>query len=314
MTKQTDMVTGTSKLRQLQALPLDKKIQLSLDAIECWHEAWSGDVYISLSGGKDSTVVRHLVHCIFPGVLSIFVNTGMEFPEIVSFVKMHDNVKIVRPKMPFHKVIEKWGYPVISKRTAQYIHEVKNAKGETATKRLRLTGINSAGQCSNLSMISKKWQYLCDAPFKISHRCCFELKKKPFAKIEKDLVPYTGMMAGDGSQREMTYLQHGGCNQYGIKSPKSNPLAFWMESDIWEYIRRFNVPYSSIYDMGYERTGCVFCLFGVHLEHKRTGTNRIIRLQETHPKLWKYCVHKLGIGKVMDYINVPYEDKQLKIF
>ena len=267
--------TGTSKLRELQALTLDEKIKLSIDAIKCWHEAWSGDVYISFSGGKDSTVLKHLVLSLFPSVLSVFVNTGLEFPEIVSFIKMHDNVKIIRPKMPFHKVIEKWGYPVISKRTAQYIHEVKNAKGYTATKRLRLTGFKSDGRFSQMSMIPKKWQYLCDAPFKISHRCCFELKKKPFALIKP--LAYTGMMAGDGNQREMTYLQHGGCNQYEIRIPKSNPLAFWTEADIWEYIKTYDVPYSKIYDMGYERTGCVFCLFGVHLEHRKTGTNRIIR-------------------------------------
>jgi hypothetical protein len=55
--------------------------------------------------------------------------------------------------------------------------------------------------------------------------------------------------------------------------------------------------------MGYERTGCVYCLFGIHLE---SCPNRIQRLKETHPKLYNYCLDKLGIKEILEYMNVPY--------
>ena len=87
------------------------------------------------------------------------------------------------------------------------------------------------------------------------------------------------------------------------------PLSFWLESDVWEYLRRYEVPYSKIYDMGYERTGCIFCAFGAHLD---TQPTRFQLLQKTHPKLWRYCMRDwdaggLGLRQVLEYIGVPYE-------
>jgi len=284
-------------LREKQSWPLDRKIEESLELIRCWHEAFDGWVYVAFSGGKDSTVLLHLVRSIYPDVMGVFVNTGLEFPEIVAFVKKHLGPEIIRPEMTFNKVIEKWGYPVISKKVSQHVHEVKNAKGYTATKRLRLTGIKSNGEFTRLGMIPPTWKFLCNSPFKISDRCCYELKKKPFAKIQlKFGMPLSGMMASDSKVRERLF--QGGCNQYEIKKPMSNPIAFWMQQDVWNYLKINRVPYSSIYNKGYDRTGCIFCMFGVHMEQKKRGTNRFI----------------LGVGEVLDFIGVPYEDKQLKLF
>lgn len=35
--------------------------------------------------------------------------------------------------------------------------------------------------------------------------------------------------------------------------------------------------------------------------------NRIQRLAVTHPKLWEYCVYKLGLKEVMEFIGKPYK-------
>jgi 3'-phosphoadenosine 5'-phosphosulfate sulfotransferase (PAPS reductase)/FAD synthetase len=118
----------------------------------------------------------------------------------------------------------------------------------------------------------------------------------------------------DSEQRLRNYLQTG-CNAFNAKSPKSTPLGFWTEQDVLRYLRDYEVPYSKIYGdivelpdgrlktTGAERTGCMFCMFGAHLER---GVNRFMRMQETHPKLWDYCIHKLGCGKVLSYIGVQY--------
>ncbi len=61
-----------------------------------------------------------------------------------------------------------------------------------------------------------------------------------------------------------------------------------------------------------ERTGCMFCAFGAHLEKY---PNRFQKMQRTHPKQWEYCMRPcedggLGMARVLDFIGVPWEDRQ----
>lgn len=294
---------------------LERKVAEAKKRIIEWYEAFNGMVYIAFSGGLDSTVLVHLVRSVFADVPAVFSNTGLEYPENVHFVKTIDNVQVIRPAMPFARVVEKWGYPMISKRVAQFIHEVQSAKGDTATKRLRLTGRDQNGNYSRMSKIPARWRYLCNAPFKISDRCCHEMKKKPAKRYHKKTgrFPFLGILAEESQQRIQTYLMHG-CNRFDIKQPHSTPLSFWTRADIAAYIEKHCLPYSKIYDLGHKQTGCMFCLFGVHLDYQYTGTNRFILMKEQHPRHWAYCIDRLGIGAVMDYIRVPYEDKQLKLW
>ena len=98
-------------LRQKQALPLDAKISMSKARIREWYNHFDGEVYVSFSGGKDSTVLAHLVHDLYPEVPLVFSNTGLEFPEIQMFARKMGAV-FVRPKMMFSEVISKFGYPI----------------------------------------------------------------------------------------------------------------------------------------------------------------------------------------------------------
>ena len=79
-------------------------------------------------------------------------------------------------------------------------------------------------------------------------------------------------------------------------------MAFWTEADIWTYINSHDLPYSKIYDMGEKRTGCMFCMFGVHMEK---GENRFQRMEKTHPTQYEYCMNKLGCKEVLDYMGIP---------
>ena len=306
---QQEPLLNTKILRERQAWPLKKKIIITKRRIIDWYRAFDGNVSISFSGGRDSTVLVHIVRSIYPNVPAVFCNTGLEYPENVSFVKSMSNIEIIRPAVPFHIIIKKWGYPVISKRVAQYIGEVQKANAyNKATVRLRLTGKKTDGRFSSISMIPKRWQFLCNAPFKISDKCCKEMKKRPFEKYVKRTgrYPIIGTMAAESQLREQTYLRYG-CNRFDLQMPNSNPLSFWTNKDIIEYIKLYNLSYSKVYDIPeIESTGCMFCLFGIHLEQRDKGTNRFVLMKKYHPKHWKYCVEKLGAGKIMDYINIPY--------
>ena len=134
------------------------------------------------------------------------------------------------------------------------------------------------------------------------------MKKSPSRTYERKsgLKPFIGTMAVDSHLRKQQYFRNS-CNTFEGKV-NSRPLSIWTEADIWEYIRQFNLPYSKIYDMGYKNTGCVFCMFGVHRETTDMfNKNKFQLLKETHPKLWKYCMDKLGLKKVLETLKVEYE-------
>src|SRR4030042_6465157 len=122
------MIVTKEELTRRQNLPLSEKIEISQCVIEQWWKHWDEKVYISFSGGKDSTVLLHLVRSIFPDVPAIFIDTGLEYPEIKEFVKQQDNVITIRPKLSFRQVIEKWGYPIISKEQSRYLFDIQTSK------------------------------------------------------------------------------------------------------------------------------------------------------------------------------------------
>lgn len=303
-----------AELRQMQSLPLEYKIEMTIQRIKGWYESWvrftienektgqqrfvtmrcedyfdkpplkdgewisdrrDGQVYISFSGGKDSTVLLHIARQIYSDIEAVFVNTGLEYPEIQKFVKSFDNVTILRPKMRFDEVIKKYGYPIIGKKQANVIDLArKNLSDKKYSFRLMSLGISpkearnigltmpteelieryektSAGSKFNIP----KYRKLLEVDFKVSAICCDIMKKSPAFQYQKTSCkkPIIAMLAEESMIRENSWLKNG-CNAFEAKHPSSNPMSFWTEQDVLQYIRKYNVPIASVYgDVVYEK-------------------------------------------------------------
>jgi len=189
------------------------------------------------------------------------------------------------------------------------------------------------------SMFSQeKYKFLLDAPFEISQKCCGVMKKSPAHTYARQTgrKPITAQMASESRIRTQKWIQKG-CNAFDNEYPISNPMSFWLENDVLEYIKQNGLRIASVYGdvvedfekegqidgqisleefglmekpkcyktTGCKRTGCVFCLYGIHLEK---SPNRLERLKVTHPKLYDYVMRPeeeggLGYKWKIDWIN-----------
>lgn len=292
------------ELRRLQNLPFEAKIILTNARIRQFYSIMKGKTYIGFSGGKDSTVLLDLVRKIYPDTPAVFCDTGLEFPEIRKFVKSFDNVEIIRPEINYKEVIQKEGYPVISKAVAKAVNQARRGL-EGGKKRFE---VKDGGRYDY-----SRYEYLLDAPFKISSKCCDIMKKRPFHKYNARTGrrPFIGMMAEESYLRTQLWQLHGCINStHGIEA--ANPMMFWNESDVYEYVKRYELELAAPYAMGYERTGCWCCLFGAHNEGY---PNRIQRLQRTHPKLYAYFLSENGLNMkpVCEFIHIDYIDPNSRI-
>ena len=181
----------------------------------------------------------------------------------------------------------------------------------------------------------EKYKFFLNAPFEISNKCCNVMKKAPVHSYHRETGrnPMTAQMANESRLRTQKWLQNG-CNGFNLKSPISNPMAFWTEQDVLLYIYKNKLPIASVYgevvkeqeidgqidleDLGLfeferpllkttgcKRTGCMFCGFGCHLE-KSPG--RFERMKQTHPKQYDYIMRPwedggLNYKAVIDWIN-----------
>ena len=145
----------------------------------------------------------------------------------------------------------------------------------------------------------------------------------------------TATMATESKLRASNWIKHG-CNAFESKHPISNPMSFWTEQDVLLYIKENNLPICSVYGdvvtdyeamgqcenqmsfadfgifdkerpllktTGCQRTGCVLCGFGCHLEKE----SRFLRLKETHPKFHNllYILKNNGVtyAEAIDWVN-----------
>jgi 3'-phosphoadenosine 5'-phosphosulfate sulfotransferase (PAPS reductase)/FAD synthetase len=302
------------QLRAWQSEDLDFKIAWARERIER-ALAQLERPSLAFSAGKDSTVLLHMLRPYKPDITTIYGNTTIEFPECVKFARqLRDewslNYYEVRPEVTFWWVVEEYGWPLMGKTFG-----VGGVAHKSSRERF-FADLEAKGELTG--------QYAIQSEVPISSACCTFLKERPSKKLQKALGVdgvFLGILASENRQRRFNFLEYG--EWYFPKSQKvwkCHPLAIWTDEDIWEYIHRFNVPYASLYDMGYhdeetgewihhKRNGCMFC--GMDLKFPN---NHLSIMRRTHPKAWNVVMRKKGLGKVLWRLRWAMDQHQLDMF
>ena len=323
MTEDYERKHNADDLKRMQAWPLARKIQVTQAKIMQWHEFHDHKTAVSFSGGVDSTVLLDLARRCYPDIPAVFVDTTIEFPEIISFVKSKPNVTILKPQLCkicvncaegcFAKVIQEHGICFPSKDISKCLRYARQGKSWAKNY---FAGLNADGSYSWYKETRyKKWAFLLDSPHKFSDKCCAVIKEKPLEKWHKETgnAPIVGTLASESQRRRNAWFITG-CNAFDAKKKVSKTLSFWTQNDILRYLRDFKIPYASIYGdivedkkgklktTGEKRTGCALCVVGCHLDK----TNKFQRLKQTHPEIWNFGINSLGLGEFFDCIGVDY--------
>lgn len=312
--KEDDLKLNAWQFSQRKYLDWDTNQRLSEVRIKEWFENWGEQVYLSYSGGLDSTVLLDMIRrYIGERIPAVFCNTGLEFPEIVRFARKASGefVEIVPRdakgnRITYAQVILKDGFPLISKETAEKIYKLRHGNLSERYRNYLLNG----DERGKFGKLADKWQYLVNAPFEISSKCCEIMKKRPFKQFVKKTgrVPYIATTQDEGFRRANQYA-HTGCNVYDGSTIKSQPLGFWTKQDILRYVVERNLEICSVYGdirqesngiyylTGEQRTGCMYCAMGAHLEEE---PNRFQRMFGTHPECYAFCMRNTKVIRKAD--------------
>lgn len=287
-------------------------------------------------------IIREI--CGYKKIPFVFVDVPTQYPELKQFAKTFENIVILKPEISFAQVCKKYGFPLISKEVSncvsgarKYVKSDQQSGSEYRLRRLNGEITDCKGNYSSFNQ--EKYNFFLEAPFEISDLCCDIMKKKPAHKYEKETgrKPFLGTMASESFLRMQKWLQDG-CNAFSGTRPHSNPMSFWTEQDVLRYIKENNLSICSVYgevvtdyeamgqcenqisfvDYGFsnserlllkttgcQRTGCVLCGFGCHLE--KEPNQRFVNLKKTHPKFHNllYILENNGItyAEAIDWVN-----------
>ena len=290
---------------------LSDKIQLSKDIINHFCNTTPiSQIFISSSFGKDSIVLIDLVNRLFPKIPIVYVDTGIEPPSCVELAEVYDNVTILYPKKDIEQVTHEYGYMIPQgKDKASAIEQVRRNLHDEKYDTWRVKQMRGERK-------GAMWDYsdctdILVAPFKISDKCCYWLKKSPINSfINKTQYKYSfnGVTVEESQHRRNAILKNGFINKNVC-----SPIAHWTVNDVLKYIKDNGLPlphcYGEIIEENgeyrtelFQRNGCLCCPIGSHLE----SPNKFQLLREFDKETWDYIINDLGYGKVLDFFNIPY--------
>ena len=222
--------------------------------------------YLSFSGGKDSTVVHHLLDMALPEnkIPRVFCNTGIEYNFIYDFVKelasADERFEMIQPRKNIKETLEEVGYPFKSKEHSLFVDAFQRGHKDAGYIKRYLSKKNFG--CPKVL----RYQFTDDFKLKVSHYCCNELKKKPFKewqKKNKRPIAITGMMKDEGGQRTRLNCIQVTKGEVSRFHPLSKMIKEWED---W-FINEYNIKLCKLYyePYNFKRTGCKGCPYSLQL-------------------------------------------------
>ena len=335
--------------KQLMCMDYRSKVSHAFERAKTFvKECYENGVEYHVSvGGLDSITLLIFLRAIgiYPEAISV---SSLEDKSIQKIHKQLGVISLPSAKLPNgkpankQKIIQTFGFPVLSKEIAAKIDLLQNPTDDNKTVRHAIitgeTGEYGGFQKNSRMKLSQRWlelfggyenksenvNYLI-APFKVSSKCCYYLKEKPcddWAK-QHNSVPFLGLMASEGGRRQKSLMLHG-CNYWGKSTVRSAPFAIFSRQDLLQLAVDLRVPIPEIYGeikkkpdgtlytTKAQRTGCSMCGFGIQLEKR---PHRFDKLYFENPKEWEFWMYqcctdengnRYGWGKVLDYIGIEW--------
>lgn len=339
----------TWEFRQKQNMPYYAKIEHAKKVAREFYDKMvlerGANVHVSVGGLDSITLLLFLRKYVDSEIVGVSVSSledkgNREVHKLLGVVE-------IKPYLSKVEVLEKFGFPVISKEKAGKIELLQNPTEKNVTVRNAIMtgdcGAQGGFRKGTRMKLPQKWlklfagseneKYGTDyqtADFKVSNKCCYYMKEKPcndWAKKHNSYA-YLGLMASEGGQREKALIKNG-CNYYAKGSERSCPFAIFTRQDMLQLVLDLEVPIpkaygtiavkedGTLYTTRLQRTGCDMCGFGIHIEKR---PHRFDRLFEDNPQAWEFwmknCVtddgtgFHYGWGKVLDYIGVKWENPE----
>lgn len=340
-----DLEQRKKDLQELVNKSWEEKVGLTISKLMEFYVRTDGNCYLSCSGGADSVVLLDIcrkVEQLNKGwkFKVVFDDTGLEEPTVREKVLSIEDVCVVRPEISFLQVLTQYGYPIISKEVSECVVQARRCLEQPNRERYiyrleKLLGTAKQKDGSKSLYNKDKYKCLLNAPFRISNECCNIMKKRPLKHLQE--FPIVATMTEESANRKTAWLKTG-CNSFEGKIA-SRPMSFWTKQDVLQYIKKYkvkiadcygevvpvdkdnNVTFEDIKDhyifSGVQRTGCIYCMFGCHLDTQKGGINRFALLKQTQPKLFDYCMRGgkfdsqglwipdkgLGMAFVIEWLN-----------
>ena len=383
------MYMSYKQLEAEQRKPLNQKIDVAIAAICAGFGVQKHNAALAFSGGKDSTVLWHLIRTYFPKEAEkmhcIFGNTGVEYPESLYFAReigkkwggenFHETTPLSTEKedLKYAAQVEVLQWIILNGKLSEILKpdgklkhthilyekcppdmlnefRKRNLIWPKGTRKSYFWCVDQYGwpllgkafsklkahriniDCFLQFSESKSMKpeligyYDILREVKISQACCDILKKEPSEQKQAELdvdVIFKGLMAAESRTRQTNFLSRG----FLFESKRDhlgndpffhcNPISTWTDDDIWEYIKKYDVPTSPIYSMGWTdingeyhsipRNGCMGC--GTDLLYPN---NHMATLRRTHPKAWKAFMRH-GMAEQIKNLQMAKKNGQMSI-
>lgn len=291
-------------------------VEMAKMRIRKLYNKFGNNIYLSYSGGKDSTIVLALIKLVIADGLpvkcpAVFCDTKIELnatKEFVDYIKneYYRDVVIIKPDKSFDYVIKNYGKPIRSKLKSRILSDMQKNHNSKSAHFLYDDNHN------RFSLANKDLHFIHpDFDIKISNKCCTQLKKIPVKKYSKqnEMCGYfTGERAAEGGVRAVNYdkrIMQGKspCTVMDGKQEKVSPIIDWSDDMCDLFIQKYKVPLSKAYTVyGCTRTGCFLCPFALDI------ANNLYTLYKYEPNNYKASMHWLKDVYIAQNVKLPFDE------